>query len=90
MGVGVVLGGPAVGGPSGVAHAQVAGHGIGPQFGVQAAELALGPHHLQFMAVQDGQAGRVITPVFQTAQTVHDDLDRVPRPHVSDNPAHNS
>src|SRR5690606_1626622 len=74
MGVRVVFGGFAVGGPAGVGYAQVAVNGRSFQGIFQLDDLAdcAGP----FDAVaggQDGDAGGVIAAVFETAQTFYED-----------------
>ena len=58
VGVGVLLGGAAVGGPAGVADAEGAGDGAGGDGGLKIAELAGGAAQLQALrAAGDGDAG---------------------------------
>ena len=58
MGVGVLLGGAAVGGPAGVADAEGAGDGAGGDDGLEVAELAGGAAQLEALrAAGDGDAG---------------------------------
>ena len=58
VGVGVLLGGAAVGGPAGVADAEGAGDGAGGDGGLKIAQLAGGAAQLQALrAAGDGDAG---------------------------------
>ena len=77
----------AVGGPPGVADAD---GGLGPVVDQvpQVLDPARGLGDLQPVAVDDGQAGRVIAPVLQAPQALEQDRDGVPAADVADDSAH--
>ena len=91
VGVGVDVGGFPVGGPAGVAQADAPGHASGClHLAGQRLDAALGlddPEAL--LRVVDGHPGRVISPVFQTAQAVQQNRRRFLFPCKSYDPAHN-
>jgi hypothetical protein len=60
----------------------------GLDFGRQLVQLALGPDGLQPFVLDEGNPGRVVSPVFQTAQAVHDHGDGWAVAAVSDYSAH--
>jgi hypothetical protein len=76
VGVGVLFGGPAVGGPAGVADAEGAVYGGVGDDGFEVAELAGGSAQEQaFGASGYGDAGGVVAAVFEAAETFNDDGD---------------
>jgi hypothetical protein len=70
VGVGIALGGHAVGGPAGVGDAdlgaQVGGIGLGGKLG----DAADGAQALQLAVLEHGEAGGVVAPVFELAQAL--------------------
>ena len=90
--VGVAVGRPAVGGPAGVAEAGAArearGIGLG-QRGFEVGQPAGAPAHGQAaVAVEQGDAGRVVAAVLHPAQRVDDDAASGPRADVADDSTH--
>ncbi len=88
VGVGVLLGGPAVGGPARVTEAVGAVEGLRPQGVLEVLELARGPPAEEHSVPDDRHPGRVVAPILQAPQPLHDHGHRVPRPHVPDDSAH--
>jgi hypothetical protein len=81
VGVGVLFGGAAVGGPAGVADAEGSMEGVVGDDGLEVAELAGGAAELEYAlavgagSTGDGDAGGVIAAVLETAQAFEDDRD---------------
>ncbi len=79
VGVGVLFGGAAVGGPAGVADAVGAVDGRGGDDGFEVAELAGRAAELEgvggFGGAADGDAGGVVAAVLEAAKTFNDDGD---------------
>jgi hypothetical protein len=74
VGVGIDVRGRAVGGPAGVADAELAGDRFGfQQFGEALADFALFFAHEQFVAVQHGHARAVVAAIFQPPQSFEQD-----------------
>ena len=94
VGVGVLFGGAAVGGPAGVADAEGAVDGASGDDGLEVAQLAGSAAELQAAgavargATGDGDAGGVVAAVFQAAQAFDDDGDDRLRADVSNDSAH--
>ena len=89
VGVGVLLGGAAVGGPASVADAEGALDGTGGENGLEVAELAGGAAELEAGGASgDGYAGGVIAAVFEAAQAFDDDGDGGVGANISDDSAH--
>ena len=90
VGVGVLFGGAAVGGPAGVADAEGAGDGALGEDGFEVAEFARCAAELECSvgAAGDGDAGRVVAAVFEAAQAFDDDGDGGIRANVSDDSTH--
>src|SRR5262249_44095236 len=86
--VGVLVGGLAVGGPAGVADAELPRRRRGAQQALQGVELAAAADDLALTAVPDGDAGRVVAPVFQPAQPREQDGGAVAFADVTYNSAH--
>ena len=87
MGVNIV--GLAVGGPAGVADAQVAGQ-ICPVMGqiLQHLQAALGLFHLQPCGAEHRHTGGVIAPVFQALQAVQQNGSRLLLANISYDSTH--
>ncbi len=76
MGVRVLLGGAAVGGPAGVSDAVGAVDGVGGDDVLEIDELAGGAAELEAGGgAGDGDAGGVVAAVFEAAQAFNDDGD---------------
>src|ERR1700722_15372151 len=89
MRVGVAFAGGAMGGPSGMGDAHIAARRLPLDGLLQGAHLAHGPQASQAAgAVQDGEAGRIVSPVFQAPQSLHQDGDDVPLGNCPDDSAH--
>ena len=90
VGVGVLFGGAAVGGPAGVADAEGAVEGMVAQDFFEIAELAGGAADFEESGVgaADGDAGRVVAAVFEAAQALDDDGDDFLTADVANNSAH--
>ncbi len=90
MGVGVLFGGAAVGGPAGVADAEGAVDGILVEDFFELAEFAGGATELEAVAIAtDGDARRVVAAIFEAAQSLDDDGDDFRTvADVTDNAAH--
>jgi hypothetical protein len=89
VGMGVALGGDAVGGPAGVGDAKAAGERFGIQTRLQFAHLAHRADALDVTVVHaHGDAGGVVAPVLQAPQALHQDRDDVAFSDGSDNSAH--
>ena len=74
VGMGILLGGPPVRGPAGVANAEAAVHGVQADGILEVAELAFGAAYgkLAIVAV-DGQPGGVVAPVLEAFQPLQND-----------------
>jgi hypothetical protein len=89
VGMGVALGGDAVGGPAGVGDAEAAGERFVVQAGLEFADLAHGADALDVAVVHaHGDTGGVVTAIFQAPQALHQDGDDVALSDGSDNSAH--
>ena len=89
VGVGVLLGGAAVGGPAGVADAEGAVDGIEAEGLFEVAELALGAADSKLSVVAvDGETGGVVTALFEAPEALQDNRDCFVPSDVADNPAH--
>ena len=90
VGMGVLFGGTAVGGPAGVADAEGAGEGVVGDEGFEVAELAGGAAelHVAVGGAGDGDAGGVIAAVFEAAQAFDDDGHGRIGANVSDDSTH--
>jgi hypothetical protein len=87
--VGVLFGGAAVGGPPGVADAEGAVDGVGGDDGFEVAEFAGGTAEFEAGGASGyGDAGGVVTAVFEAAQAFNDDGDDGLRADVSNNSTH--
>ncbi|MNS64507.1 hypothetical protein D3C72_976380 [compost metagenome] len=86
--VGVVGGGAAVGGPAGVADALRAHGRVGGELGFQVAQFADLAAQIERARVRDGDAGRVIAPVLQALEALHQDLGSGLLPDVTDDSTH--
>ena len=91
MGVGVGLARYAVGGPAGVGDADPAMRRTRRQRRFQGRDLAGRAHPLERPLIADhGHAGRIVTPVFQPPQALHQGGGDVFRCDGADDAAHNS
>ena len=90
MGMGVFFGGTAVRGPAGVADAESAVEGMFAQHFFEVAQLAGGAADFEQRGVgsADGDAGRVIAAVFETAQAFNDDWNNFLTADITDDSAH--
>src|SRR2546423_625799 len=88
VGMGVFLGGPAVGGPAGVADAVGAVDGRFLQGFFEIAELAGGTANFELAVLNDSDTGRVIAAIFELAESFNDDRYNFFRADVADNAAH--
>ena len=90
VGVGVLLGGAAVGGPAGVADAEGAGERVGGEDCFEVAKLAGGSAELHDAVggAGDGDAGEVVAAVFEAAEAFDDDGDGRIRANVSNDSTH--
>src|SRR6266852_4661826 len=89
VGVGVLFGGAAVGGPAGVADAEGAVEGGVGDDGFEVAELAGGAEEGEaFGASGYGDAGGIVAAVFEAAQAFNDDGDDGLGANVTDNSTH--
>ena len=88
VGVGVLLGWPAVGGPARVSHAPLAGERLPGQALGQIAELAGRAPALQHASGHDRDARRVVTAVLEAAQAVENYGDGVAPADVPHDAAH--
>ena len=93
--VGVFFGGAAVGGPAGVSDSVSAVHGLVAEDSLKVAELAGRAAELEEIgravgcdAAGDGDAGGVITAIFEASQALHDDGDAGFRADVADDSTH--
>jgi hypothetical protein len=86
MGVGVAFGRPAVGCPTGVADADGAGERLARESRFEIAQLALGMPAGKASVFQGGDAGRVISSVFEPLERV----DERARDRPTSENAHNS
>ena len=88
--VGIRVGRAAVGGPTGVADARRAvRHGVGFQIIAQDGELARALAHVHVARViDDGDPGGVVAAVFQTRETLEEDLLAGASSDISDDSAH--
>ena len=95
VGVGVLLGNAPVGGPAGMGDAGVGrGQGTGPVVGAlldggaQVGEVADRVHALDLAVLEQGEAGRVVAPVFELFQSREQELLAGAAAHISDDSAH--
>ena len=89
MGVCVYIAGGSVGGPTGVADADVAGNRVVGQQGFEPVDSAGGFDHGEFAAGRDGcHAGAVVAAVFQPVEPHEQEFGRITRSNVSNDPAH--
>jgi hypothetical protein len=88
VGVGVLLGRPAVRRPARVADAVLAVERVGGEDLLEPRELARRPPQLHRARADDGQPGRVVAAVLQTAQAVDEQWHDGLGPDVADDPAH--
>ena len=86
--VGVVLARPAVGRPAGVPDAAGAGERMEADLLGQVADLALDPPPPDPVAVEDGDAGRVVAAVLEPPQSLDEVGHRVPGADAADDAAH--
>ncbi len=89
VGMGVLLGRPTVRRPPRVADADGAGDGTVAQDGLEGLETAGSAPDLELpVTAEDGDARRVVSPVFEPLQSLEDDPDRALVTDVPDDPAH--
>ena len=88
VGMGVGLGGAAVGGPAGVADAHLARQGLLAQQLFQLDQFAQAAADGQAVIADHRHPRRIIAPVFQPFQAVQDDGHGLLGPQISDNAAH--
>ena len=94
VGVGVLFGGAAVGGPAGMADAEGALDGVGAEDVGEVAEFAWGAAELEGVddavggGAGDGDAGGVIAAVFEAGEAFHNDVDGGFGADVSNDSAH--
>ena len=88
VGMGVLVGGPAVSGPAGVGDAHGAAVAEIGQHGLEVVQVADGVEQLEAALVDDRDAGRVVTAVLELAQTPEEDVPAFPVADVSDDPTH--
>src|SRR6185437_3393215 len=93
MGMGVLLGGPAMGGPARVADAVAAFERLLADALFQVAQLALGAPHFEAQGggaavLHNGNAGRVVAAVLEALQAIEDDRDHALIADVADDAAH--
>ncbi len=88
VGVGVLLGGLAVGGPAGVSQGHDARQGRLLQDRVEVGQLAGRAAALDRAALGHGHAGRVIAPVLEALEAFQDERRGLPAPRVADDAAH--
>ena len=86
--VGVVLVRLAVRGPARVAHAEGAVQRLLAEFRLEVAELPLGAHDLDAVAVDDGDPRAVVAAVLQFLQSADEHRHDVARADISDDSAH--
>src|SRR5271166_17884 len=85
----VFFGGTSVRGPARVADSVGAVERLQADDLFQVAQLALGAPHLQAISIAgNGNAGGVISAIFETAQAIQDDRHNSLVSDVSNNPAH--
>ena len=89
MRMGIPLHGQAVRGPARVTDAG-GGQKIGVvfQLGLQCRQLARRLHHLEAARLLEGHAGRIVAPVFQTMQPLHQKGNGRTMPAVANDSAH--
>src|SRR5258706_5378581 len=87
--MGVLFGGTAMCGPTGVPNTECAIERFNADDFFQVPQLALGTPNLQAIAIPcDGDSGRVVAAIFKTSQTLDDDRYYLFASHVSDNATH--
>src|SRR5581483_925643 len=87
--VGVLFSGAAMGGPAGVTDSINAGKRLRLDSLFQVAQFAGGTTHFQtFVLRKNGYARRIIPPVLQAAQSIHNNRHRVAAAHIAHNSAH--
>jgi hypothetical protein len=88
VGMGIALGGRAMGRPAGMADARRAGEGPALEHGGEIAELALGAAAIDAGAVERGDAGAVIAAIFEAAERFEDERSRRACAQDADDTAH--
>ena len=90
VGVGILLGGTAMGGPPRMADAERAFEGMVAQHFFQVVQLARGPRHRELIASRaaDGDSGRIIAAVFEAPQPLDNDRNDFLRADIANNAAH--
>jgi hypothetical protein len=88
VGVGVLVGGAAVGGPAGVADAGGARHRLDREAGDEVLQLPLGPHHLEPARPDGGDARRVVATVLEPCKPAEQHVSRAAGADVSDDSTH--
>jgi hypothetical protein len=86
--MGVGLGDFTVGGPAGVAHADVSAEGIRLQGTDQIGQFAHAAAQGEATILKHSYSSRIVTTVFQTLKALNDDRRRLSRAHVTDNSTH--
>ncbi len=89
MGVGVDLGGLAVGGPARVADPEAAVEGMAAQRAFQLLDAAHFLDHREALAVEHGNPARIVTPVLETVQPLQQERLGFLIPNIGNNSAHN-
>ena len=84
--MGIAFGGAAVGCPAGVADADVSRQGLARELGLEIAQLALGSPAAELPAIQSGDAGGIIAPIFEPLERI----DQRGGDRVTAENAHNS
>src|SRR5207253_11167895 len=90
VGMRVLLRRAAVGCPACVADPGRPAEGVLAEECGEPVELADAAPDLHVMVVEDGEAGRVVTPVLELPEPAHQDRARVARPDVADDATHGS
>src|ERR1700733_16232936 len=89
MRVSVALGGCAVSGPPGMGDADLPPDRLLFEGFLQGADLAPGPQaHQVIGAIQDRETGRIVAPVLQPPQSLHEDGNDIPLGYCPDDSAH--
>ena len=88
VGMGVGLGGAAVGGPAGVADAHLARQGLPAQQLVQFDQFAHAAANGQAVIADHRHPRRIIAPILQAFQAVQNDGHGLLGPQITDNAAH--
>jgi hypothetical protein len=88
MGMGVAVGGDAMGRPSGMSDPQASLNRFVGQILLQPGDLALGLSDDQSLAVHDGKPRRVVSPVFEALEARDKHPGGIPRANVAYDPTH--